>query len=207
MQFLADVTVVCDACDGRRFSEKVLGVRVRGRNVDELLETTVDEARELFSDCATLVRRLAPLHEAGLGYLRLGQATATLSGGEAQRLKIASFLGGKARGHVLFVFDEPTTGLHPNDVGVLLRVLSRLVAAGHSVVAVEHHLGFLARADHLIELGPEGGEGGGRVIFTGSPRALAARGATPTAEALRSRSHAASLQSMDKWRRRRGATS
>jgi excinuclease ABC subunit A len=185
MQFLADVTVVCDACDGRRFSEKVLAVRLRGRNVAELLETTVDEARELFADVPALVRKLAPLHQAGLGYLRLGQSTATLSGGEAQRLKIASFLGGSARGHVLFVFDEPTTGLHPSDVGVLLRVLRRLVDAGHSVVAVEHHLGFLARADHLIELGPEGGEAGGHVVFAGTPRALAARGETPTAEALR----------------------
>jgi excinuclease ABC subunit A len=188
MQFLADVTVVCDVCDGRRFKPEVLEVRLRGKNVDELLATTVAEARLLFADAPQIADRLAPLSEAGLGYLTLGQSTATLSGGEAQRLKIASFLkGADAAAPVLFVFDEPTTGLAPSDVDVLLAVFRRLLAAGHSIVAVEHHTGFLARADHLVELGPEGGPAGGRVVFEGTPAALAARGDTPTAAALAGR--------------------
>ncbi len=188
MQFLADVTVVCDVCDGRRFKPEVLEVRLRGRNVDELLAATVDEARDLFADTPAIGNRLAPLAEAGLGYLALGQSTGTLSGGEAQRLKIASFLrSGGPEGPVLFIFDEPTTGLAPSDVDVLLRVFWRLLAAGHSIVAVEHHTGFLARAGHLIELGPGGGPEGGRVVFSGPPQALAALGGTPTADALRGR--------------------
>jgi len=185
MQFLADVAVVCDECEGRRFTREVLEVRLRGKNVAQLLDTTVDEARELFEDVRGVADRLLPLSLAGLGYLRLGQPTATLSGGEAQRLKVASFLPrGAAKGRVLFVFDEPTTGLHPSDVVTLLSVLRRLLAAGHSVIAVEHNLGFLEEADHLIELGPEGGEGGGRVVFEGTPAQLLAQ-ATHTAEALR----------------------
>jgi excinuclease ABC subunit A len=188
MQFLADVTVVCDVCDGRRFKSEVLEVRLRGRNVDELLATTVDEARELFADVRAIADRLLPLAEAGLSYLTLGQSTGTLSGGEAQRLKIASFLrGGGPDEPVLFIFDEPTTGLAPSDVDVLLAVFRRLLTAGHSIVAVEHHTGFLARADTLIELGPGGGPAGGRVLFSGPPAALAVRGGTPTADALRGR--------------------
>ncbi|MDL2716292.1 MAG: excinuclease ABC subunit UvrA [Acidobacteriota bacterium] len=188
MQFLADVTVVCDACDGRRFKSEVLEVRLRGRNVDELLATTVDEARDLFADAPAIASRLAPLAEAGLGYLTLGQSTGTLSGGEAQRLKIASFLRSGSPGEpVLFIFDEPTTGLAPSDVDVLLSVFRRLIAAGHSIVAVEHNTAFLARADSLVELGPGGGPAGGSLVFSGTPGALAARGGTPTAEALRSR--------------------
>ena len=189
MQFLADVTVVCDVCDGRRFKPEVLEVRLRGRNVDELLATTVDEAHMLFADAPAIADRLQPLSDAGLGYLALGQSTATLSGGEAQRLKIASFLRGAdaPKEPVLFVFDEPTTGLSPSDVDVLLAVFRRLLAAGHSIVAVEHNPAFLSRADHLIELGPEGGPGGGRVVFEGAPAALVARGGTPTAAALRGR--------------------
>ena len=189
MQFLADVTVVCDACDGRRFSPEVLNVRVRGRNVHELLETTVDEALELFADLPAIVSRLVPLAEAGLGYLRLGQSTATLSGGEAQRLKVASFLkGGAGSRPMLFLFDEPTTGLHPSDVDVLLAVFRRLLAAGHSVVAVEHNPAFLLASDWLLELGPGGGSEGGRVVFSGSVSRLVSEGRTQTADALRASS-------------------
>lgn len=185
MQFLADVTIVCDACDGRRFTPEVLGVRVRGRNVHELLGTTVDEAIELFADLPGIASRLAPLSEAGLGYLRLGQSTATLSGGEAQRLKVASFLKPGAAKPTLFLFDEPTTGLHAGDVDVLLAVFRRLLAAGHSVLAVEHNPAFLLACDWLLELGPGGGAEGGRVVFAGDVPELLARGASATAEALR----------------------
>jgi excinuclease ABC subunit A len=209
MQFLADVTVVCEECDGRRFSTQVLDVRVRGRNVHELLGTTVDEALELFADLPAIAARLAPLRDAGLGYLRLGQATATLSGGEAQRLKVASFLkGGSAARPTLFLFDEPTTGLHPGDVEVLIGVLRRLLAAGHSVVAVEHNPAFLLAADWLLELGPGGGRDGGRVVFAGSVPRLLAGASTPTAAALRSSLDAsARLQSAPTCPEERTATS
>ena len=162
MQFLADVTVRCDACDGRRFQERVLAVRLRGKNIDGVLEMTIDEAAAFFAGEEKILRRLAPLREAGLGYMRLGQPTATLSGGEAQRLKLAAFLGirpASSRG-ALFLFDEPTTGLHARDVERLLATLRRLIARGHSVLAVEHHLGFLEASDWILELGPGRGRPG-----------------------------------------------
>jgi excinuclease ABC subunit A len=171
MQFLADVTVRCDSCDGRRFQSRVLSVRLRGRNIDDVLDMTVEEAAAFFASEEKIVRRLEPLREAGLGYVRLGQPTATLSGGEAQRLKLAAFLGirpAAARG-TLFLFDEPTTGLHARDVDRLLATLRRLIARGHSVLAVEHHLGFLDACDWIVELGPGGGEDGGRLVAEGTP--------------------------------------
>ncbi|HKD19776.1 MAG TPA: excinuclease ABC subunit UvrA, partial [Thermoanaerobaculia bacterium] len=174
MQFLADVTVRCDVCDGRRFQARVLGVRLRGKNIDDVLDMTVEDATAFFASDEKIVRRLEPLLEAGLGYVRLGQPTATLSGGEAQRLKLAAFLGirpAASRGS-LFLFDEPTTGLHARDVDRLLATLRRLIARGHSVLAVEHHLGFLEACDWIVELGPGGGDAGGRVIAEGSPEDL-----------------------------------
>ncbi|HLN81213.1 MAG TPA: excinuclease ABC subunit UvrA [Thermoanaerobaculia bacterium] len=171
MQFLADVTVRCDGCDGRRFQGRVLAVRHRGKNIGDVLALTVDEAMQFFSDEPAIVRRLTPLHEAGLGYLPLGQPTATLSGGEAQRLKLASFLEirpATSRG-VLFLFDEPTTGLHASDVDRLLGTFRRLISRGHSVIAVEHHLEFLATSDWIIDLGPGGGDEGGRIVAEGTP--------------------------------------
>jgi excinuclease ABC subunit A len=176
MQFLADVTVRCEVCDGRRFQARVLGVRVRGQNIDDVLDMTVADASAFFAAEEKIVRRLEPLVEAGLGYVRLGQPTATLSGGEAQRLKLAAFLGirpAASRG-ALFLFDEPTTGLHARDVDRLLATLRRLIARGHSILAVEHHLGFLAACDWIIELGPGGGESGGRLIAEGAPEEIAA---------------------------------
>jgi excinuclease ABC subunit A len=174
MQFLADVTVRCEACDGRRFQSRVLAVRYRGKNIDDVLEMTVSDAAVFFGDQPKIVRRLQPLVEVGLGYVELGQPTATLSGGEAQRLKLASFLEirpAAARG-TLFLFDEPTTGLHAVDVERLLRTLRRLISLGHSVVAVEHHLQFLASSDWIVDLGPGGGEAGGRVVAEGPPEEI-----------------------------------
>ena len=171
MQFLADVTVRCDVCDGRRFQNRVLAVRLRGQNVDDVLEMTIDDAAVFFRDEEKIVRRLEPLREAGLGYMRLGQPTATLSGGEAQRLKLAAFLGirpASSRGS-LFLYDEPTTGLHAKDVDRLIGTLRRIIARGHSVLAIEHHLGFLEASDWIIELGPGGGDEGGRVVAEGPP--------------------------------------
>ena len=171
MQFLADVTVRCEVCDGRRFQARVLSVRLRGKNIDDVLDMTVEDAAAFFASEEKIVRRMEPLLEAGLGYVRLGQPTATLSGGEAQRLKLAAFLGIRptaSRG-ALFLFDEPTTGLHARDVDRLLATLRRLIARGHSVLAVEHHLGFLEACDWIVELGPGGGEAGGRIVAEGAP--------------------------------------
>jgi excinuclease ABC subunit A len=174
MQFLADVTVRCEACDGRRFQGRVLSVRHRGKNVGDLLAMTVEEALSFFADEEKIVRRLQPLADVGLGYVPLGQPTATLSGGEAQRLKLASFLEirpAASRG-VLFLFDEPTTGLHARDVERLLATFRRLLTRGHSVLAIEHHLEFLTASDWIIDLGPGGGQRGGEIVAEGPPEEL-----------------------------------
>jgi excinuclease ABC subunit A len=179
MQFLADVFVPCPECRGARFRPEVLRVRLRGRTVDEVLRMTVEEAAGFFADEPGVAEKLAPLVEVGLGYLRLGQPGTTLSGGEAQRLKLASHLGdGGGKGSTLFLLDEPTTGLHAEDVKTLLGALGRLVDAGHSVVVVEHNLDVLAACDRLLELGPEGGDGGGRLVASGTPEDVAAAGTT-----------------------------
>jgi excinuclease ABC subunit A len=167
MQFMAPVTVVCETCDGQRFRPEVLQVRVRGRNITEMLEMTVSETIEAFSERKALCRRLQALVDVGLGYLRLGQPTSTLSGGEAQRLKLATFIGlppGKGR---LFLFDEPTTGLHLADIEQLVTTLRRLVLRGDGVVVVEHSLDLLAQADWIIDLGPGAGEAGGDLLYSG----------------------------------------
>ena len=189
MQFLADVTVRCDVCDGRRFQGKVLAVRHRGKNIGDVLAMTVDEAMAFFSSEMAIVRRLNPLVEAGLGYLPLGQPTATLSGGEAQRLKLASFLEirpATARG-VLFLFDEPTTGLHARDVDRLLGTFRRLILRGHSIVAIEHHLDFLGSSDWIIDLGPGGGDSGGRIVAEGPPEEIRRSAASLTGRFLAER--------------------
>jgi excinuclease ABC subunit A len=190
MHFLADVTVTCDACDGRRFTEKVLGVKWHGLSILDCLALTVDEALDRFAlleGAEKLCALLEPFQEVGLGYLQLGQSTATLSGGESQRLKLAAHLSPRATKSTapsLFLFDEPTTGLHGADVEVLLSALGRLLSAGHTVVAIEHNLDFIRRADWLIDLGPEGGSGGGEVVAVGTPDELAAARASHTGRAL-----------------------
>jgi excinuclease ABC subunit A len=192
MHFLADLTVPCDACDGRRFGEKVLGVRWRGLTIRDCLDLTVDEALARFADDEKLAARLRPFAEVGLGYLTLGQSTSTLSGGESQRLKLAAHLavgGGGGRRAVeptLFLLDEPTTGLHGSDVETLLAALDRLIDAGHSVIAIEHNLDFIRRADWIIDLGPEGGDGGGQIVAVGTPGDVAGVRASHTGRALAS---------------------
>jgi excinuclease ABC subunit A len=174
MQFLADVTVRCDACDGRRFQNRVLTVRYRGKNIGDVLGLTVADASAFFAEQPKIVRRLQPLVETGLGYVTLGQPTATLSGGEAQRLKLASFIDARAAaGHgTLFLFDEPTTGLHASDIERLLKTLRRLILLGHSVLAIEHNLQFLAASDWIVDLGPGGGDRGGRLVAEGPPEEI-----------------------------------
>jgi excinuclease ABC subunit A len=176
MQFLADVEVVCDKCNGRRFGEQVMKVRYKGKDVGDILQMTVDEAMKFFVDKRAIVKKLIALRSVGLGYLRLGQSTDSLSGGEAQRLKLASFLAESARAEQgrLFLFDEPTTGLHSTDVKQLIKTLRDLIDRGNSVVVIEHNLQLIEAADYVIDLGPEGGDGGGEIVATGTPEEVAA---------------------------------
>lgn len=186
MQFLADVEVVCEQCGGKRFKEKVLKVTWKGRNIDDILGMTVDEACRFFIDKRSVIRKLDPLRAVGLGYLRVGQSTASLSGGEAQRLKLAAFLSGgeRQKGGRLFLFDEPTTGLHSSDVARLIDTFRALVEAGNSLVVIEHNIQLIEAADWVIDLGPGGGDEGGRVIATGTPAQVAGNRSSVTGEFL-----------------------
>jgi excinuclease ABC subunit A len=173
MQFLADVFVPCEQCDGRRFRPQVLEVKYRGRNVDEILDLTVREALTFFAGAPKVVRRLQVLDEVGLGYLRLGQPATTLSGGEAQRIKIAAHLGSQTGERILYILDEPTTGLHFDDIVKLLAAFRKLLLAGHTLLVIEHNLDVLKTADWIIDLGPDGGEAGGQIVATGTPEQIA----------------------------------
>jgi len=185
MQFLADVFVPCDQCDGMRFKPQVLDVRYRGKNIHQVLATTVREALAFFSTSPKVLRRLQVLDEIGLGYLRLGQPATTLSGGEAQRIKIAAHLVSFGGDRLLYILDEPTTGLHFDDIAKLLTAFKKLVEAGHTLVVIEHNLDVVKTADYVIDLGPEGGEGGGEVIASGTPEQVAQVEASHTGRALR----------------------
>ena len=198
MQFLADVFVPCDQCDGKRFKPQVLEVRYRGRSIHQVLDLTVREALAFFSSSPKVLRRLQVLDEIGLGYLRLGQPATTLSGGEAQRIKIAAHLSSHSGERLLYVLDEPTTGLHFDDIAKLLTAFRKLLEAGHSLVVIEHNLDVIKTADALIDLGPEGGEEGGRIVAVGTPEQVAQIEASHTGRYLRTvlpegRSHASVL--------------
>ncbi|HQX82033.1 MAG TPA: excinuclease ABC subunit UvrA, partial [Vicinamibacterales bacterium] len=174
MQFLADVFVPCDDCDGKRFKPQVLEVQYKGRNIDQVLDLTVREALTFFGNTPKVLRRLRVLEEIGLGYLRLGQPATTLSGGEAQRIKIASHLSTQGGERMLYILDEPTTGLHFDDIAKLLAAFRKLLAAGHTLLVIEHNLDVIKTADWVIDLGPEGGDAGGEVIAVGTPEQIAA---------------------------------
>jgi excinuclease ABC subunit A len=169
MQFLPDVYVHCEVCGGRRFNEETLQVRYKGKNIDEVLNMTVEEGGEFFKNIPLLNRVLGTLNDVGLGYIKLGQPATTLSGGEAQRVKLATELSRRATGRTLYILDEPTTGLHFADVEKLLSVLHRLVDAGNTVLVIEHNLEVIKTADWILDLGPEGGEGGGAIVAVGTP--------------------------------------
>ena len=173
MHFLPDVYVPCEVCKGKRYNRETLEVRYKGKNIADVLEMTVEEALEFFANHPKIKNRIQTLYDVGLGYIRLGQASTTLSGGEAQRIKLATELSRRATGSTVYVLDEPTTGLHVADVHRLIGILSRLVDAGNTVVVIEHNLDVIKCADHIIDLGPEGGDGGGEVVFTGTPEACA----------------------------------
>jgi excinuclease ABC subunit A len=185
MQFLADVFVPCEQCDGMRFKPQVLEVRYKGKNIHQVLAMTVREALAFFSTSPKVLRRLQVLDEIGLGYLRLGQPATTLSGGEAQRIKIAAHLASFGGDRLLYILDEPTTGLHFDDIAKLLTAFKKLVEAGHTLLVIEHNLDVIKTADYVIDLGPEGGEGGGEVIAVGTPEQVAQIEASHTGRALR----------------------
>ena len=185
MQFLSDVSLVCDACKGKRFKKDILEVRWNGRNIDEVLGLSVTEACLFFAGRSEITKKLYPLVEVGLGYLKLGQPTTTLSGGELQRIKLAYHLVHEKGKKTLYLFDEPTIGLHPNDVAVLLRSFQNLVNEGHTVVVIEHNVDVIKSADHVIDLGPEGGEAGGRVVAQGTPEKVAQSRNSITAKYLK----------------------
>ena len=175
MQFMADLELVCEACHGQRFKRDILDVKFRGKNIAEVLDMTVSEAVEFFSEGGqkTIVDRLQPLEEVGLGYIKLGQSSSTLSGGENQRVKLAYYIGQEKQTPTLFIFDEPTTGLHFKDIKRLLTAFDKLIQRGHTIIVIEHNLDIIKCADHVIDLGPEGGDKGGGVVCVGTPEEVA----------------------------------
>ena len=185
MHFLPDIFVPCEVCKGRRYNRETLEVRYKGKNIADVLDMTVDEALDFFSALPKLKKRLQTLQDVGLGYVKLGQPSTELSGGEAQRVKLATELSKQATGKTIYILDEPTTGLHSDDVRKLLEVLQRLVDAGNTVVVIEHNLDVIKCADHLIDLGPEGGDGGGTIVVTGTPEEVAACSASFTGQYLK----------------------
>jgi excinuclease ABC subunit A len=173
MQFLSDIVLTCEACRGRRFKDETLEVNYRGKNIYEVLQMSVDEACAFFVDTPRLIKKLSPLQKVGLGYLRLGQPTTTLSGGELQRIKLAFHLVHERNKRILYLFDEPTIGLHLDDISTLLRAFQELVEEGHTVCVIEHNLDVVKSADYIIDLGPEGGDRGGEVVAKGTPEEVA----------------------------------
>ena len=173
MHFLPDVYVPCEVCHGTRYNSETLEVRYKGKNIAEVLEMTIEDAVEFFENVPKIARKLQTIIDVGLGYMTLGQPATTLSGGEAQRMKLASELHKRQNGHNFYILDEPTTGLHADDIARLLVVLERLVEAGNTVLVIEHNLDVIKVADYVIDLGPEGGAGGGTILATGTPEDIA----------------------------------
>jgi excinuclease ABC subunit A len=188
MQFLADVELICEECKGTRFKSAILDIKYKGLSIDEVLKLTVAEAIVFFHDTPRLLAKLKLLDEVGLGYLRLGQSATTLSGGEAQRVKLAAHLVQASNEGTLFICDEPTTGLHFDDITKLLKAFERLIDNGGSLLVIEHNLDVINAADWIIDMGPEGGEGGGRIVSEGTPEEIAKVENSHTARFLRQES-------------------
>jgi excinuclease ABC subunit A len=184
MHFLPDMYVDCDVCHGKRYNRETLEIRYRGRNIHEVLNLTVEQAIPYFEAVPAVARRLQTLMDVGLSYLRLGQSATTLSGGEAQRVKLSQELSKRGTGRTLYILDEPTTGLHFQDISLLLSVLNQLVEAGNTVVVIEHNLDVIKTADWVIDMGPEGGDGGGQIVAQGTPEQVAAEPASHTGHYL-----------------------
>jgi excinuclease ABC subunit A len=185
MHFLPDIYVTCDVCGGKRYNRETLQVTYKGSSIAEILAMTVEQGLETFRNIPRIANILRTLDEVGLGYIKLGQSSTTLSGGEAQRVKLAKELAKRATGRTLYILDEPTTGLHFDDVAKLLHLMHGLVDRGNTVVVIEHNLDVIKTADHVIDLGPEGGDGGGYIIATGTPEEIAETPDTPTGEYLK----------------------
>jgi excinuclease ABC subunit A len=185
MHFLPDVYVACEVCKGKRYNRETLEIHYKGKNVAEILEMTVEEALAFFSAVPVIRNKLQTLQDVGMGYIHLGQPATTLSGGEAQRVKLATELSKRATGKTFYILDEPTTGLHFDDVARLLSVLSRLADAGNTVLVIEHNLDVIKTADYVIDLGPAGGDAGGYIIATGTPEEIAATPESFTGDFLR----------------------
>jgi excinuclease ABC subunit A len=187
MQFMADVHLVCESCQGKRFKQEILDIKFQEKDIADLLDLTIDEAIDFFRpEQPKLADRLLPLQEVGLGYVKLGQSSNSLSGGEAQRVKLASFLGkgNSNKGKSLFIFDEPTTGLHFHDIKKLLKAINALVEQGDSVIIIEHNMEVIKSADYIIDIGPEGGDKGGYITFAGTPEEMVLSGNSYTASFL-----------------------
>jgi excinuclease ABC subunit A len=185
MHFLPDVYVPCDECKGSRYNRETLDVHYKGKSIADVLNMTVSEAVEFFQHIPKINRKLETLNDVGLGYIKLGQPATTLSGGEAQRVKLATELSRRSNGRTLYILDEPTTGLHKDDIKRLLQILDRLVEAGNTVVVIEHNLDVIKTADYVIDLGPEGGEMGGSLIASGTPEEIADHPTSYTGQYLR----------------------
>jgi excinuclease ABC subunit A len=196
MHFLPDVYVTCDTCGGKRFNRDTLDMRYKGKQIAEVLGLTVDAGVEFFVNVPALYQKLKTLQEVGLGYIRLGQAATTLSGGEAQRVKLSRELSRRGTGRTLYILDEPTTGLHFADIQRLLEVLTRLVDAGNTVLVIEHNLDVIKTADYIIDLGPDGGDAGGRIVALGPPESVAQVEASYTGHFLREVLHASATLSV-----------
>ena len=176
MQFMADLVLECEACHGKRFKHDILDVKFQGKNIDDILNMTITEAIQFFTEHhqKTIVNRLRPLQDVGLGYIKLGQSSSTLSGGENQRVKLAYFIGLEKQEPTLFIFDEPTTGLHFHDIQRLLDAFNALIARGHTILIIEHNMEIIKCADHVIDMGPDGGDRGGQLVACGTPEEIAA---------------------------------
>ncbi len=185
MHFLPDVFVTCEVCKGARYNRETLEVRYKGKNIAEVLDLTVNQASAFLENIPRIKNKLETIREVGLGYIKLGQSATTLSGGEAQRVKLAKELGKRATGRTIYILDEPTTGLHFADIQKLLDVLHRLVETGNTVVIIEHNLDVIKTADHLIDLGPEGGSRGGELVACGTPEEVARSSRSVTGRYLR----------------------
>jgi excinuclease ABC subunit A len=172
MNFLPDVYVRCETCNGKRYNRETLEIRYKGKSISDVLDMTIENAVEFFENQPVILNKIKTLADVGLGYLTLGQQSTTLSGGEAQRVKLATELSKRDTGNTLYILDEPSTGLHFEDIRILMLVLNHLVEKGNTVVIIEHNLDIIKLADHIIDMGPEGGDEGGKIIFEGSPEAL-----------------------------------
>ena len=185
MHFLPDVYVKCDVCHGKRYNRDTLDVHYKGKNISDVLEMTVEEGISFFDGLPRLQRKLQTLFDVGLGYVKIGQSSTTLSGGEAQRVKLATELAKRGTGRTMYILDEPTTGLHSDDVAKLIEMLQRLCDAGNTVLVIEHNLDVIKTADHIIDLGPEGGDGGGTIVAVGTPEQVAQVEASYTGQFLK----------------------